>query len=219
MAKRNGGSHQKKEFDTQNNIFFDKHVADWMFNWFFDNIYINNIIVKTTDIFLDACCGNGVLGDSFCKAKDKMFKYPYDIDYVDNNVKESLKFKNRDILYWKPEYKYNIIICNPPWTPVELAEEIYHHLLTLLEPGGILLFIINYSFVNTNWKRGEQLGNGITIFLPRYTFHKSLKNNNSDSTGLLDPVLMINRQNKIDLPFFCPIPPTICKNDQIIMRV
>lgn len=225
MSKRLGG--KPSDRNISNDIFFDYEPARFMINFIFNRLDVDLTFNNWTFIsnkyeykILDACCGNGVLGNciiDLLKLKSK------NIDFVDIKIQESLttklfsNFYIADILEWKPSFKYNIIICNPPWSPVDRAEEIYHHLLSLLDEKGILVFIINYAFINTNWKRGEKLGNGITLFLPRYTFNNALKAYKPESCGLLDPVVMINRQSKLDMPFFIPINPIICKTEQLII--
>jgi hypothetical protein len=134
--------------------------------------------------------------------------------WKDHLTSDQASFTQCDILDYKPDKQYNIIICNPPWTPVGDALTIYNHLVDLLSPHGYLFFVINYAFINTGWKRGSVLGKGGVIFLPRYLFAESLRKINPESTGLLDPVLMIHpgkcaHVKKYD--FFCPIPPSVCK--------
>jgi len=212
--KRVGGIPAKRK--TSNDVYFDEAVAGWLWDFIFEHdLYpIDPYDYK----ILDACAGNGVLGKKLMDKLGNMFSdYELDgsaeCDYVDIDSND-LWVDSCDILEWDAGYKYDIIICNPPWSPCIYAERIYRYLLTLLKPDGWLYFIINYSFINSNWKRGEKLGNGLTIFLPRYTFHKA-------GCPLLDPVLMINRQNKDDPPFFCLIPPEIAKRynkDQIEIK-
>ena len=213
MANRSGGI--PTERNVTNDIMFDYESAKWLFEWLYSNLLMPFRWYSPRK-GLDACCGTGVLG----RALSEYVRY---VDYVDiKQYAGGVKVNLIDILEFKADKfsdKYDAIICNPPWSPVDLSEKIYHHLLGLLKPHGWLYFIINYAFINTGWKRGAKLGKGIQIPLPRYTFHKSLKICKPESTGLLDPVLMINRQDSIDPPFFCPIPPEICKTDQRLLGV
>lgn len=213
MSQRGGGV--KTERKVTGNIFFDEKAAEILCKFLIDKIIPYDLCEPYTACdrrVLDACCGDGALGNHLWDCGN--------VDYVDINPMSKVsdyKLNLIDILEWKPKYKYDLIICNPPWSPVEKAEAIYHHLLTILKSWGYLIFIINYAFINTNWQRGERLGRGKTIFLPRYTFAKSLKKFNPESSGLLDPVVMINRRNKNDAPFFCNIPPEICKTKQLVL--
>lgn len=203
-TNRSGG--KSTERSVTNDIMFDHDAAWWLWDWLFKQGLVQT---KCTGV-LDACCGTGILGCWWIPKSEI-------VDFVDVKMNGFHRCYQTDILKWEPGSKYDVIICNPPWSPVHQAEGIYHHLLSLLKPKGCLYFIINYAFLNTGWKRGAKLGRGIQIPLPRYTFHKSLKEHNPESTGLLDPVLMINRQRVDDPPFFCPIPPEICKSDQKIL--
>lgn len=210
MSKRNGGSNTERK--TTNDVYFSQDSADWLIDWLIDNHLISIKSCLHANV-LDACCGKGALGLA-------LKTYIPNIDFLDHKfTMNHIDIILRDILSWSPLYKYDIILCNPPWSPVSRALDIYMHLLSLLKPNGTLYFIINYAFINTNWQRGASLGNGYRIDLPRYTFAKSQKENNPDSNGLLDPVLIIKGDLKLTSPppFFCPIPPEICKTDQKLM--
>lgn len=164
---------------------------------------------KTYSI-LDACCGDGVLGKSF---KHKIANT--EIDYVDidkNNCFYTTftdDFYILDILKVKTNWRYDIIICNPPWIPVELPEQIFHHLRTLLAPNGVLFFVINNTFVYQGWKRAITLPIDKYIFLPRYTFASS-------GNALLDCGVIVSKKETTENKCFIHLPKEYNSKQEVI---
>lgn len=159
---------------TDNDVYFVKEEADIIFNYLLPHYEnINNPVV------LDACCNDGVLGKSFEKIIDcKKVEY------------QDIKKDNKSILNFFPNYKYDIILCNPPWTPVKVPLEIYNHLELLLSDIGILVFVINNVFCYQGWERASKLKYQKYYFLPRFVFKWS-------SRPLLDCGIMVYHKNNI----------------------
>jgi len=174
MAKRPraGGSTTKGKRNNvqENDIFFHPFVSNALIKAL--SVHINNKKLVNAFLYdnkfrvLDACCGAGALGTSF----KKHFKNST-VDFVDIMNQTGLKrFKKLNIAYWKPSYQYDVILCNPPWIPVEIPMEIYYKTIDLLKPTGTLFYIINNTFCYQGPKRGKRLKFQKYYFLPCYTF-------------------------------------------------
>jgi hypothetical protein len=103
---------------------------------------------------LDACSGSGNLGNKF----EEIFSSKVDYAEIQNGVNV------HDI-----EEKYDVIICNPPWS-LKISLPIYWKLVDLLRPDGILIFIINNVFCYQGSERASELKYQKYYFLPRWTF-------------------------------------------------
>jgi len=175
MSKRQaGGSVRKSKYE--NDIYFNYINAFEMFSYLYP--HFSNI---SHPFILDACAGDGVLSNAIRDVSKK----------VCSIICQDIKEYGESILYYDAPTDFNIIVCNPPWIPVEEAEKIYHHLLSLLTDDGILFFIINNVFCYQGWKRAKELKFQKFYFLPRFTFLSSGK-------PLLDcGVLVYHKNNEI----------------------
>lgn len=176
MGKRNGGISKegKRNNIQENDVFFDPITAK-IISYNLSAHFIEISTEKNNLKILDACANNGVLGDSvYYYAKignpDQPDIYYQDIKY---DIEQTMTCENMiggNILDYKPDIKFDIIICNPPWVPVELPEAIFHHLLTLLTDDGILFFVVNLPFFYQGKDRAKKLKFQKLYFLPRYIF-------------------------------------------------
>jgi 2-polyprenyl-3-methyl-5-hydroxy-6-metoxy-1,4-benzoquinol methylase len=134
QKKRGGGSNIEKP--PENDIYIHpKHaqeIVKYLSPHFPIRLHYN---------VLDACCGHGVLGDAIKDYYSRKINSDVSITYQD------IKINGKSILDEKYDKLFDIIICNPPWVPVDLPEAIYHYLIGLLNTGGVLIFIINNTFV------------------------------------------------------------------------
>lgn len=180
MSQRNGGSQHEPGGD--NNVYFHPRNAEEVVTYLYPHFLPRLQFTPMESIcsVLDACAGDGALG--------KVFETHYNclVDYQD------IKDSGKSILEYAPEGEFNIIVCNPPWIPVKLAEAIYRHLLTLLAPGGVLLFVINNTFAYQGSERALALPFEKFYFLPRYVFAAS-------GRPLLDCGVMIHHNGGIIL--------------------
>ncbi len=178
MGKRTSGIAKKgfknKSFDD-NDVYFSEEVADVMIR-----TLKNHITYKKNPKILDACAGpDGVLGKTLakhCKTEEVWL--------------QDIKYNGKSILNYKPDMKYDLIICNPPFVPVELAEDIFHHLYSLLDDDGIMFFVINLTFFYQGWERAKKLIYQKIYFLPRYVFAWM-------NRPLLDVGVAVTHKNKI----------------------
>lgn len=176
MANRGGGLKHKSK--VENNIYFNRQYADIVFEYLkthYDFLY-RGMIGNTINI-LDCCAGNGILGESIyniIKPNHKDTK----LTLLDNRMKiiktehECIK---QDIFNYNTNNKFDIIVCNPPWIPVDVPEAIYHRLIKMLNDRGMLFFIINNTFCYQGVNRAKDLIFQKYYFLPRYTFFNSGK--------------------------------------------
>ncbi len=200
MGQRGGGTAQKGKRNSiqENDIFFNKPVSEFMVNYLKPHLPNN---LKKTKI-LDACANDGVLGYTLMESIG-------DSRLTMQDIKKS----GQSITSYYPESgnKYDVIVCNPPWVPVTLTEEIYHHLYNnLLDDHGVMFFIINNTFVYQSIGRGSELTFQKYYFLPRYVFR-------SVGRPLLDCGVMVCHKDKkmnkkaLELDCFIPIPRELCK--------
>lgn len=152
--KRAGGS-RNRDHVIDENIEFPLDYADQMAKYLLP--HYSNLLV--TMKVLDACSGSGNLGSSFLK-----YSAGHVCFYVD-------EFNGQDILQLDNE-KFDLIICNPPWS-LKIALKIYNKLLTLLSDDGILFFVINNVFCYQGSSRAEILKFQKYYFLPRWIFKPS----------------------------------------------
>jgi len=150
---------------------------------------------------LDACANDGVLGYSIYNNCEYSQLELQDIKVTGQKVQDT-DFGGR---------VWDIIICNPPWTPVEEPLEIYNKLVSLLEKGGVLFFVINNVFCYQGWKRAVELKFQKYYFLPRYVFKASGK-------PLLDCGIMVYHNGRMPMKAarlrpFIHIPPEAVKNE------
>jgi hypothetical protein len=199
--KRGGGgvsSKGKRNKIQENDVFFNKPVAEFMLN------YLKPHLPKRDNLkILDECANDGVLGytlEKICSEKNTIST----LDIRD------IKINGESALDHKPDYKYDLIIVNPPFVPVTLPESIYHHLYNLLSDDGVMLYIINSTFTYQGFDRAKELKFQKYYFLPRYTFR-------SVDRPLLDVGVMMCHKNKImpinaiKLNCFIPIDRELCK--------
>jgi len=181
--KRGGGgtaTKGKRNNIQENDVFFSKPVAKTFLEYLkphFDH-YIHPKI-------FDSCANNGILGktiqDIFDEQDNHAMVSTHDIK--DNKISAET---------YHPGQFYDIIIANPPWVPVTLAEKIYHRLNSFLTASGVLIFIINSTFVYQGWKRAVELNYHKWYFFPRYVFKAC-------DRPLLDCGVMIYHKNN-DVP-------------------
>jgi hypothetical protein len=167
--KRQGGSSRSKDFDSaDNNVYFHPKVAESIYNAL--KVFIPSFCSKG----LDACCGHGALGLAFqngIRKENRNVKF----DFVDNRPFNLPNFTIIDILRFEPAQKYDVIVCNPPWVPVTLAERIYFKLKNMLNDKGVLFFIVTNTFCYQGVERCRNLKFQKFVFLPRYVFKSSGK--------------------------------------------
>jgi hypothetical protein len=163
MSNRSGGIKGGIK-GMDNNIYFDPKVAQCIIDQLTPEFPKNPMRV------LDACAGRGALGEAVYnyyrgKGEPKIIHYQ-DIQYPESSDKKI----GGSILDYKPLFKYDIIITNPPFTPVTFALAVYKHLMSLLTERGVLIFFINNVFMYQGWERGRELKYSKSYFLPRYIF-------------------------------------------------
>lgn len=112
-------------------------------------------------VVLDACSGNGVLGRAFSDELERLGCKP--------TVIEAEKKAGVDVLNIPVSKKFDVIVCNPPWS-LDQALPIFQHLETLLAADGVLFFVINNVFCYQGSDRAETLDYQKFYFLPRWTF-------------------------------------------------
>jgi len=172
----------------------EKHDQDIFLNWQEAEIICKDMLHGRLETdpcnqvqisVLDACCGNGAFSKGFIKFfnnDDDILLSLADIKKYDMlNITVLHNYIYGNVL--EINQQYDIILCNPPWAPVDNALEIYLHMQSLLSPSGIMLFIINSTFLYQGQERANLLKYDAVKFLPRYTFEGSGK-------PLLDPVVI-----------------------------
>lgn len=187
---RSGGVATGETHDQ--NVYFIPEVAEIMFDYLKPH-YAD----YKCPLILDACCGSGVLGKSLSKILNGKCKTTY----------HDINMNGQSILEYKTHWKFDIIVCNPPWAPVSTAEKIYHFLISMLSDAGVLFFIINNTFMYQGWERAVELQCSRYYFLPRYVFKWS-------GRPLLDCGAMVYHKsqvpdNAIPLSCYIHIPPDI----------
>jgi len=177
---RGGGAHLKSDpkIEIDNNYYFTDYQADFIFNY----IMAHMALIKNPHI-LDVCSGTGVLG----KAILKLFEFG-GCNFIDIKKCSWLtkkldcyegadNFIGQDFLKPLPMAsgrKFDIIVVNPPWAPLEIAFKIYQKALTLLSPNGILFFIINNTFTYQGRDRLPLLKFQKYYLLPRNCFNTNV---------------------------------------------
>jgi hypothetical protein len=127
---------------------------------------------------LDACAGDGVLGNAINIELKKHIGIDANVSFIDELYGHDVFDENGE---------YDLIICNPPWA-IKQSLPIYNHLLSLLSQDGILIFIINNVFVYQGSDRAESLKYQKYYFLPRWTFKPA-------GRPLLDCGVMVYHEN------------------------
>lgn len=171
MPKKTGGT-RTRNHEVNENVEFPFEYAKQMAEYLRPHY---SHLPKYMNI-LDACSGGGNLGQSFLSHSNGIVCY-----YVD-------KFNGQDI-HEIDDGKYELIVCNPPWS-IKTALPIYNKLLTLLSYNGILFFIINNVFCYQGSSRAEILKYQKYYFLPRWVFKPS-------GRPLLDCGVMVYHKNNI----------------------
>ena len=159
---RGGGKAIKgvTQIKTENDIKTPPWLADVIFS------YLKPHYSGTQNpLILDACSGKDfVLGYAIKKKIKNCYLKCFDI--LINNCKiQDFNFAE----------KFDIIVCNPPWTPVTEAFEIYLKLKSILTENGVLIFIINNSFCYQGISRAYCLDYQKYYFLHRSAFADSGK--------------------------------------------
>lgn len=207
--KRGGGGATsqkgKRNVVQENDVYFNKPVSDFMIEYL--NPHFSEKISNGNDLkILDACANDGVLGLSLSDYYGKQGICP-------SITLQDIKKTGQSITKYYPNggHRFDVIVCNPPWVPSSLAEEIYHHLYkNLLKDDGVLIFIINSTFCYQGIDRAKELTFQKYYFLPRYTFK-------SVGRPLLDAGVMICHKNCVvpkkaqALDCFIPIDRETCK--------
>lgn len=154
---RTGGTGIRTE-NPNNNTRTPKRTAEFIAE------YLSSHYDNIPGHMLDACAGDGVLGDAFMEKSICQSLFDIDINPGKENIIKG------DVLSLK--FDFDIIICNPPW-PEKIAKEIYHHLYCLLNDGGVMFFLINNVFCYQGYDRAVELPFQKYYFLPRYAFKES----------------------------------------------
>lgn len=164
MAGRTGGK-TNMDRDHEQNIGFHPQNASELAEYLLP--HYERIARDAGDFnILDACSGAGALGSAFSEAAGRC-----DPEGITKVCLESVdEIHGQDIFEERGEY--DLICCNPPWA-LKKALPIYNHLLSLLSPSGVLMFIVNCVFAYQGSDRAEQLKYQKFYFLPRWTFKPS----------------------------------------------
>lgn len=167
MPKRNNAIAKKGFKDkpsTNDDINFHPVVADLTFKYLKPHYdYIKDPLI------LDACSGiNGILGKSLLN------------QYKSNNkgtlILQDILIDGTSILDFTFDVKFDIILCNTRWSPVEFTEKVFHYLYdNLLDNNGVMFFVVNNTFIYSGWKRGIKLNYQKFYFYPRYVFKHAKK--------------------------------------------
>lgn len=159
MANRSGGK-VKPGRAHETDVYFVPEVAELIIKKLLCHLPPRRSRLR----IMDACAGNGVLGVAMRKViLEKTEHGITGMAFVE-------KKHGVDILTYKDRGGFDVIICNPPWVPVELAEKIYYKCLSLLNDGGVMFYIINNTYVYQGWQRAIKLTFQKYYFLPRYVF-------------------------------------------------
>jgi hypothetical protein len=165
MGNRNGGIKNELSGKKNNDIKTHPTVARMMI----DHLSPHFDLIPYPRI-LDACSGQDiVLGKAIKNKYESLGKKIESLDYQDREI------DGKCILSFKPKKKFNIIIANPPWVPVNFALDVYNHLIDMLDYNGVLLFVVNNVFCYQGEERALQLFYQKYYFLPRYAYKWSGK--------------------------------------------
>lgn len=167
MANRQSGVSKpgKRETDSgpKSDIYTHPLIAQRIANYLFP--HYADLRGRRDLRVLDACANDGVLGNAIM-----------DNCGVGELVLQDKKDSGKSILDYDFHANwFDLIVCNPPWHPVKLAEAIYHKLITGLVPDGILIFLIDITFCYQGVIRANSLTFQKFYFLPRHTFKSSGK--------------------------------------------
>jgi hypothetical protein len=200
------GKREQNEYshNTQTPLHVAEIITKNLYERFCKDMEINNI--------LDACCGYGALGFTFNKLIPKA-----KCDYVDKEcpplwIDKSISdnFSRKDITECYQRQRYDIILCNPPWT-VKKAELIYHHVINLLKPNGILFFLIQNIFIYQGYDRSINHKWDAWMFLPCYIYSQSGAPKLDCGIGVyINDKPFEQKENRI----FMSIPPSVKKEDK-----
>lgn len=208
MGKRTGGiakpGHRKKSLKDCD-VFFVPEVADEAIN----HLSVHLPLYKYPNVnlsVLDACANDGVLGKAIKKWYLKSGMGNAKVIFQD------IKQKGISILDYVPKKKFDVIICNPPWKE-KLARDIYFWLMRHLDETGVLLFVINNSFLYQGWERARSLGCQKFYFLPRFAFAKA-------GIPLTDGGVAVYHagpvpRRSIENPVYIDIPPEVAKPGKV----
>jgi superfamily II DNA or RNA helicase len=121
---------------------------------------VNCIPVDVSDLIADLTCGMGTFMNFFpveanlfgCELDVKSYK-------VARHLYPKAQIENRDVRYYKPGMKMDVIIGNPPFnlsweTPLgSMTSQMFYMMKSaeLLIPGGILAVIVPMSFMNDDF--------------------------------------------------------------------
>lgn len=110
--------------------------------------------IKPGHKVLEPSAGGGHIAELVPKDADlTCVEYNYTLAQV--LVKKGFKVVNMDFLTWKPDFKFDRIVMNPPF---ERRQDIAHvkHAFDLLSAGGILVSIVSAGAFYANSRRIEQ---------------------------------------------------------------
>lgn len=155
MGRANGINGKYREGNQD--IFFHPKNAEEIVEFFYPILKNYNNCTM-----LDACCGMKTLGNAVEDIINVKKSYYVDIESrTDGIIEKDIREFNQ---------KADIIFCNPPFHPVTKVVEIYHHLISILNPEGSLFFVIDNSFLYQGRDRAIEILCDKYYFLPRYTF-------------------------------------------------
>lgn len=203
IGRRSGGADNPDQSILDNDYYFDKETAEFIFKYLEPHLHFPEYPQGVS--ILDLCSGEScVLGTSINNIIQNSKKNIYGkslsgsmyntVTFVDK------KFGNDLFTYKYQRNEYHIIVCNPPWIPVDLAFNIYKKCLKLLSPSGVLFFKINNTFIYQGPERWSELKGQKYYFLPRYVFDNSInrkiRNKNIEARDDLDDKTKIIKYNQ-----------------------
>jgi hypothetical protein len=194
MGKRQGGIPTERK--PSSTVHFDQEIARYLM---LDLLSRYGLWVSDSTNGLDACCGKGVLGLAYQWAAQVKGLPSVPMTFLDTKRLTSLPFQvsacfvETDVLTWRSKRLFDVIVCNPPWMPVGIAEEIYHTLYNRLTLQGVLFFVINTTFLYSSVERASRISYNDVVLLNRYTFARS-------GCPLLDPCVVVGRRSEARPP-------------------
>jgi SAM-dependent methyltransferase len=105
------------------------------------------------DNILDPGAGTGVWG----KVLKEAWPYQYRLTGIDINLEHERPEKYDawhygDFLTWETSERFHLIVGNPPYS---LGEKFVHKALSLLQPGGEIVFLLTLEFLGSQGRYGR----------------------------------------------------------------
>lgn len=161
-----GGLHNLQRDDYANYHDYSEAKKEFELGQFFTPHNVCRDMVELlgpgpSDMVLDMCCG---MGNFFNHLPNQHNAYGFDIDGNAVNVARYLypnaTIQKCDIVQYRPEQRFDIIIGNPPFNlkfDGHLSQ--FYYMIKaheLLKPAGLLMIIVPHSFlVNEFWEKSK----------------------------------------------------------------